>query len=445
MRLFCAPPRPPEISECCIIGSDRFEPDRATAILPRLRAAPAEIPDFGELHGEYGDDIACGHGSNDFDDVTAAAREPRAAPRRRPSAAVPPAIANSLVFSLLETGVQASDARFPLSARAPAIVENLLALDDDDADSPDDEGRRAFDEEEDASPSASPSARRPSKIIRMPRKMTYPDALERPHPASRAPPPPSDNDDDEPPISRTPNVRTANVFGRPEAPPRPQSEERSEAPPRCEDRRANTFLRPGAPPRHTDALAPEVHIVSPHAAPPTPPTTAPHAPRPDLRAPRPVAASHERPEAEGRAAAPARRRGGGAARAADGGAAPAALDAWPRGCEAAADEVLPRSSSRGLESPRNGPRGRVREIAVEFERRASASAIARLAGGAATPRHHALDALRHAAAPSGVDLLRREDALAPQVFKECFGIDRAAFDALPTWRRVQLKRENSLF
>jgi hypothetical protein len=47
--------------------------------------------------------------------------------------------------------------------------------------------------------------------------------------------------------------------------------------------------------------------------------------------------------------------------------------------------------------------------------------------------------------PESVDPSRKEDYLSPAEFQVVFGMDRAAFDALPAWKKANLKKSKHLF
>jgi hypothetical protein len=63
-------------------------------------------------------------------------------------------------------------------------------------------------------------------------------------------------------------------------------------------------------------------------------------------------------------------------------------------------------------------------------------------GGGAT---FALAALQSAPFPDGVDAGKREQHLGSAAFQELFGMDKAAFDALPGWKRTAAKKKHGLF
>ena len=63
-------------------------------------------------------------------------------------------------------------------------------------------------------------------------------------------------------------------------------------------------------------------------------------------------------------------------------------------------------------------------------------------GGGAT---FALAALQSAPFPDGVDAGKREQYLDSAAFQELFGMDKAAFDALPGWKRTAAKKKHGLF
>ncbi|XP_037084357.1 gelsolin-like [Pollicipes pollicipes] len=56
-----------------------------------------------------------------------------------------------------------------------------------------------------------------------------------------------------------------------------------------------------------------------------------------------------------------------------------------------------------------------------------------------------LEALRARRPPEGVNPARREEYLAPEDFKDAFGMTREEFQRLPAWKKAQKKREASLF
>ena len=45
----------------------------------------------------------------------------------------------------------------------------------------------------------------------------------------------------------------------------------------------------------------------------------------------------------------------------------------------------------------------------------------------------------------GIDPARKEDYLSDSDFASVFGMERAAFGALPAWKRLQKKKEVGLF
>lgn len=47
--------------------------------------------------------------------------------------------------------------------------------------------------------------------------------------------------------------------------------------------------------------------------------------------------------------------------------------------------------------------------------------------------------------PSGIDVLRRETYLSNEEFQQLFGMDQAAFAAMPKWKQVNKKKELGLF
>ena len=47
--------------------------------------------------------------------------------------------------------------------------------------------------------------------------------------------------------------------------------------------------------------------------------------------------------------------------------------------------------------------------------------------------------------PSGVDPLHRETSLSNEEFYQVFGMDKVAFSKLPTWKRVNKKKDKLLF
>ena len=63
------------------------------------------------------------------------------------------------------------------------------------------------------------------------------------------------------------------------------------------------------------------------------------------------------------------------------------------------------------------------------------------------PRFFSLHTLQSPAEqlPRGVDAAHRESYLRADDFKELFGIDKNAFDALPKWKRTVLKKRMGLF
>ena len=56
-----------------------------------------------------------------------------------------------------------------------------------------------------------------------------------------------------------------------------------------------------------------------------------------------------------------------------------------------------------------------------------------------------LAVLQQAVPPDGVDASRREEFLADAAFEALFGMGKAAFAALPKWKRTAAKKQHKLF
>jgi Villin headpiece domain len=56
-----------------------------------------------------------------------------------------------------------------------------------------------------------------------------------------------------------------------------------------------------------------------------------------------------------------------------------------------------------------------------------------------------IEALKNMKGSNGIDPALKEKYLSDEQFKEAFGMDKAAFAAMPLWRRQQKKKDAGLF